>query len=338
MADIKHIIVIGASAGGLKAITELVAGLPENIDAAVFVVLHMSENSLGEVITHRLQLNTRLVCRIPENEETIRKGYVYVAPPDYHLSLKKEKILITRGPHENRWRPSIDVLFRSAAAAFDSRVIGIVLSGLLDDGTAGMGAIKRSGGITIVQEPAEAEFDDMPRNVLQHVDVNYRISISDIPYVLQDLASKPPGPQKPVPEDVKIEAEITEKMNSSIKTLSELGKASPYVCPDCGGGLWEINQDYISRYRCHTGHVYTERLLLEKQSEVLEESLWVSMRMLEERRNLLLSVADHEQNSGDNEAAADKREKAADLAAHIERLKQLMISIGDLQNKSQKQK
>jgi two-component system, chemotaxis family, protein-glutamate methylesterase/glutaminase len=335
MAGFKRIVVIGASAGGLPVITQLVSQLRPDLNIAVFVVLHISRNALADVIVQRLGSKSAFKCEVATHEAEIKKGHLYFAPPDSHLTLIKDKMLLTAGPPENKWRPSIDVLFRSAAATYNTRAIGIILTGLLDDGTAGMRAIKRCGGICIVQEPAEAQFDAMPFNVLYNVDVDYRIPASDIPYVLDDLDTKPVPPEMEPPADIRIEAEINIRMTSNINRLSDIGSHSNYTCPDCGGNLWEINDGIIKRYRCHTGHAYTEKLLLESKSEQLEESLWVAIRLLEERRNLLNAVAGHESNV-DERSAAEKQARAEEYKNHIARLKQMLIAVnnyGDMQKK-----
>lgn len=327
MNSIKRVIVIGASAGGLRAVAELLSHVSPGLDAAIFVVLHVSRNSMGNILVQHLQRDTKFKVSLATDGQSIEKGYVYIAPPDYHLILKQGTMKVIKGPHENRWRPSIDVLFRSAAAAYDSHVVGIVLTGMLDDGTSGMSAIKRSGGICIVQEPAEAEFEDMPVNVLNNVEVDYRVPIADMGYVLDDVFAKPHQTDTTIPEDVKIEASITERLVSGMEELQKIADRSNYTCPDCGGGLYKIKNDVVHRYRCYTGHVYTEKTLLEKQSEGLEESLWISVRMLEERKNLLQMMAHHDQEVGQESDAADKRHKADEIAVHIERIKKLMISI-----------
>jgi two-component system chemotaxis response regulator CheB len=327
MNEISRIVVIGASAGGLQAITDLVSKLPKHPSMAMFVVLHVSKQSMGSVIAHHLQKNASMTCHIPEDQELIKPGHLYIAPPDHHMMIKGDKIRIHNGPHENRWRPSIDVLFRSAAVSYSSQVIGIILTGLLDDGTSGMGAIKRSGGICIVQEPNEAEFSDMPTNVLNNVDVDYRVPIADMPYIIQDLYSKQPGPAVEVPREIQIEADITERMSVSMGDLKDIASHTIFNCPDCGGGLWKIKEDKVHRYRCHTGHVYTEQVLMQVQSEELEETLWVSIRMLEERRNLLLTVSEHEKEAGQMNLAADKKERSEQLKTHIERLKNLLQTV-----------
>ncbi|EOR92950.1 Chemotaxis response regulator protein-glutamate methylesterase CheB [Arcticibacter svalbardensis MN12-7] len=326
MDSIKNIIVIGASAGGFKAIINLVSKIPSHLPTAVFVVLHLSKESMVEVLQHHMEKYTSLKCCVPQDMEVIKRGYVYIAPTDRHMLLKKGLIRITKGPHENRWRPSIDVLFRSAAVSYNSHVVGIVLTGMLYDGTAGMSAIKRSGGITIVQEPSEAEFPDMPTSVINNVPVDYRVHIGDIGYILDDIFSKSIH-NKQIPEDVLIEAEITEKMVSSIDALEKIAQQSIYACPQCGGGLWKINNDPTHRYRCHTGHTFNEKVLLESQAESVEESIWVSVRMLEERKKLLRTIAEHDHESGDTELETINTARADMIETHITRLKLAVVAL-----------
>jgi two-component system chemotaxis response regulator CheB len=323
-SNTDHIIVIGASAGGLQALAEFLTHLPENMSTPVFGVLHLSKDTIPEVVLQYLQNATHLTCRIPVHGEAINKDYFYLAPPDHHMMVGKGIIYINKGPHENRWRPSIDVLFRSAAAHYDSYAIGIILTGLLDDGTSGMSAIKRCGGICIVQEPVEAQFPDMPNNVINNVPVDYRVSISDMGYILADLFSKPKQPLLAIPPDVKLEADITARMNIGMENLKQIATHSVFTCPDCGGGLWAINNDDVHRYRCHTGHVYNEHVLLQKQQESLEESVWVSIRMLEERRNLLLTMGKHANKAGKTAHNVAYQEKADETNVHIQRLKTLL--------------
>lgn len=328
MDQVKSVIVVGASAGGLQAISELLEKVPQSLDAAILVVLHLSRHSLSNVLVHHLQKRTAFTCSIPKNGERIQARHVYIAKPDFHMLIAADQtIRFIKGPHENRWRPSIDVLFRSAAVVFNSKTIGIILTGLLDDGTAGMMAIKKCGGICIVQEPDEAQFGDMPTNVLNHVEVDYRVPIADIGYILDDMKSKPEKPAAIVPEGIRTEAEITENMVSSIDQLKKIGTQSDYTCPDCGGTLYMLKNENLHRYRCFTGHVYTEKLLLDKQSETLEESLWITIRRLEERRSLLQTTAQHLHELDQPELEAEKHNSANELNNYIEKLKALLISL-----------
>lgn len=296
-------------------------------DIAVFVVLHVAKNSSGAIITDLLQKATPLRCHLAENGQNIAGGNVYIAPPDCHMIIKPGIIRLIKGPSENRWRPSIDVLFRSAAVAYNSSVTGIILSGLLDDGTAGMVAIKRCGGICIVQEPHEAEYEDMPSNVLQRVDVDYRVPVADIGYILDDLFSKLARPPVAVPDDILIEANMTESMSSNIDDLEKIGTRSNYTCPECGGSLWTIDQDPVKRYRCFTGHVFTEGLLMSEQSDQVEESLWESIRIMEERKDLLLTTAHSYELILNNIMAQKKFEEAASIEGHINQLKTLVVTL-----------
>lgn len=327
MAPLKSIVVIGASAGGLQAISRVLQTINPALDTAIFVVLHVARNSIGSVLVQHLQKQIPFKCKIADDGEIIQNKHVYIAQPDFHMLVTPEVIRVIKGPHENRWRPSIDVLFRSAAASFNSKTIGIILTGLLDDGTAGMLAIKRCGGICIVQEPEEAEFADMPTSVLNHVEVDYRVPIADIGYILDDMSTKPVSTDAKAPEDIKIEAELTEKMISDIDKLKKIGTRSDYTCPDCGGSLFSITHDPVHRFRCFTGHVYTEKLLLDKQSESLEESLWVSIRKLEERKNFLQTTAKHLHELNQPEMEAEKTANAQEINMHIERLKTLVVSL-----------
>jgi two-component system chemotaxis response regulator CheB len=322
--NIKNIIVIGASAGGIKAIYQLIEKIPPDLAVAMFIVIHISKNSRPDIIAEQLQKKTAYTCLMAEDNELIKSGHIYLAPTNRHLLVKNGFMRLIDGPHENRWRPSIDVLFRSAAAVYDSKVIGIILSGMLDDGTSGMSAIKRCGGICLVQEPAEAEYIDMPVNVIKNVNVDYQVPVADMGYIIDDILSKPHHSPSPIPEDVKLEAEITERMVSDVDSMTKIATPSDLTCPDCGGRLSQINNE-PDRYRCHTGHVYIEPVLLDKQGEELEESIWTSIRMMEERRNLLQNMVWRHERAGNNDTA-NYQQAANTLNMHIDRLKQLLLS------------
>jgi two-component system chemotaxis response regulator CheB len=327
MEEFKNIIVIGASAGGISAVTQVIANLPANIDAAVMVVLHLSRQSNAAHIVAGFQRHTTLICGVADNMEPMMQGHLYLAPQDQHLFVKNGNLLVNQGTPENKYRPAIDVLFRSAAVNYGNRVIGVVLTGMLDDGTSGMSAIQRCGGLCIVQDIKEAEYDDMPRNVLNQVKVDHQATLADIPYIIQDLISRPLPPVKDVPPELQIEADLTEQMMSDINQLKIIADRSDFVCPDCGGGLWAIKNDPTHRYRCHTGHVYTEKLLYQEQGTGLEESIWVSIRILEERRNLLLSMQTHAKESGNDELGTSYQQRADEMNKHIERLKGVLSKI-----------
>jgi len=319
--DIKNIIVVGASAGGMNAISKLLSTFKQDLDASIFIVIHLSGTSMAEVILKHFQKQSLFPCRIPEDNEVIVNRTIYLAPADKHLMITKGIIKVQRGAFENHWRPSIDVMFRTAAAAYDSCVIGIILTGLLDDGTSGMSAIKHSGGICIVQDPEEAEFPDMPLNVLKTVQIDYKVSVNEMGYIIVDLLSREHCEPSEIPEELKREADITLRMSSEVETLNGLGRLVPISCPDCGGSLFKMDDPFVKRFRCYTGHSYTEALLEKSQEKNIEESLWVAIRMMEERKNILYGMLQNEQYSSNG---LQKNEKAGQLQTHIDRLKRML--------------
>lgn len=325
----RNLIVIGASAGGLTAIGKLLSDLPAELDAAVLIVLHLSKKSNSEIIAGTFQKKTRFRCWEAADEMEILAGNAYIAPANRQLMISNNKIKVTEGPHENKYRPSIDVLFRSAAVHGKNRTIGIILTGMLEDGTSGMSAIKRCGGICIVQEPLEAEFPDMPQSVLNNITVDYRAPLQDIPEIIKKVMGEPLPTEIPVPNELQIEATITENMMSDINQLKQIASHSDFTCPECGGGLWAIKNDPTHRYRCHTGHVYTEKLLQDLQDVKIEESIWVCIRMLEEKHNMLLLLNRRDDESG----SAFYQRRVDDVVKHINRLKLLLAKLTeDLSN------
>ncbi len=318
---------MGASAGGMNALSELVSQFKQEMDAAVFIVMHLSRTSISDFLVHRLQPHTSLQCEIAKENAAIEKGHIYIAAANQHLLVKKNKIILGRGPDENRWRPSIDVLFRSAAAAYSTRVIGVILTGSLDDGTTGMAAIKRSGGGCIVQDPNEAEYPDMPLSVLNNIEVDYCISLSKMGDAIFDITQTDPE-EIAAPPDVVIESEIAERVVVDYDHVKKLGDKSIYACPDCGGGLWNIanGSGNVNRYRCHIGHSYSENDLVIKQGEILESTLWIALRIMEERRNLLKKMEDDNSKKGLSKMAASYRGKGEDIQFHVDKMKEVLYA------------
>jgi two-component system chemotaxis response regulator CheB len=320
----KFIVVIGTSAGGIRALEELVMQLSPELDAAYFIVLHLSRKGVGDILFQRLQQHSPLPCRAGIHGEPIERGRIYIAPPDHHLLINKGQVIIGKGAQENRWRPSINNLFRSAAANYNSRVIGIILTGLLDDGTAGMSAIKRTGGICIVQDPEEADHPDMPLSVLENVAVDFTESLSKMGVLLREIITNTEPQEVKVPDDIALEAGIDQRVSTRIDDLAKLEKAE-FNCPDCGGGLWITQKDHPTHYRCHVGHSYTERELLIRVSEVMENTFWSALRMMEERRSLLLKLHQKDKQRGYLSSANLHLQKAEEMEVHIENLKQILF-------------
>jgi two-component system chemotaxis response regulator CheB len=319
----RDIVVMGTSAGGLEALDEVVGRLPTDLPAAIFIVQHMAPENNGEALLHRLGRNKGFRCKLAEDGEAFRPGGIYIAPPDFHLLVKKTRLLVTKGARENRYRPAIDPLFRSAAVTHGPRVIGVVLTGMLDDGTAGLDAVKKCGGVTIVQDPKDAAYPEMPQSALDNLDVDHCVPASEIADLLAKLARERPGRRRPVPADIRIEAAIAERVLSDVAQVDGLGSQVPYNCPNCGGVLWEIDDPDAQRYRCHTGHSFTAPALLTSQSEKIEETLWVSLRMLEERKNLLNNMARRDTRA---KGKSPYRERAAETNTHIERIRAMLLT------------
>jgi two-component system, chemotaxis family, protein-glutamate methylesterase/glutaminase len=319
----RDIVVIGTSAGGLEALDALIARLPPDLPAAVFVVQHLAPENTGFALLQRLGKHRAFRCKLAEDGEKFAQGRVYIAPADHHLLVKKSALRVTKGARENRYRPAVDPLFRSAAAAHGSRVIGVVLTGMLDDGTAGLLAIQSCGGLAVVQDPKDAAYPEMPLSALNNLKVDYCLPVVEIGELLGRLVNESAGKGLPVPDAVRTEAEIAERVLSDVKQVGGLGDQVPYNCPNCGGVLWQVTDKDLERYRCHTGHSFTSASLLTSQTEKIEETLWVSLRMFEERKNLLNNMSVRER------APAVKRsyaQQARETQIHIERIRAMLMA------------
>ncbi len=236
------------------------------------------------------------------------------------MLIEGDRILITKGARENRSRPAIDPLFRSAAVAHGNRIIGVILTGYLDDGTSGMRAIRRSGGICVAQDPDDADHGDMPRSAIVNVGVDHCLPIAEMGALLSGLAHSRPAPGKSPPEDIVIEARIAKCVLSDLPSVETLGEQVPYNCPDCGGVLWQIKEGNFLRYRCHTGHAFTAAVLLAVQSEKIEETLRTALRMFEERQNLIATM----DTPPDGSVSAAFSERAKEAQVHIERIRAML--------------
>ncbi len=274
----RRIIVIGASAGGLNALQAVFTKLDANLPATVFAVLHTASDS--RYLPGILNRASRLPVKNAENGP-IEEGTIYIAAPDFHLMLERDGMHVVKGPKENRHRPSIDVLFRSAALTYRSTVIGVVLTGMLDDGTAGLFYIKRYGGTTVVQDPNDAEFKSMPLNATSHVKVDYIMPLAEIGDLLNRLAK----------EEITSAGVIASPQEFSVGSAmcqedERAGKPSLYTCPECQGPLLELRNGDMTRYRCRAGHGYGLKSLTYSQAESTERMLWSALQSLEAKAEL----------------------------------------------------
>ena len=319
----RDIIAIGASNGGIEALKELASALPREFPASVFVVQHLGAGSPG-LLGQILARETPLPTFAPKDGASIEPGRIYVAPPDRHMLLERGRVRIVRGPKENRHRPAIDPLFRSAAWAYGPRVIGVVLTGELDDGTAGLWAIKTCGGVSVVQDPDDAIAQSMPRNALAYNDVDHCVALSELGALLTRLVAEelPVGEAPGVPDAVKTEVEFA-AMNGRMEDMGKLGAVSSFTCPTCRGALWELTSEGLLHYRCHTGHAFAPESLVAEQSVAVENALYSALRVVEEKSAVLRRLGAGALPNA-SFSLSDYRDRATDLDATAKVLRGLL--------------
>jgi len=326
------IIVIGASAGGVEALREVVRGLPADLQGALFVVLHVPAQS-PSILPRILDRAGPLGVAHAVDGEPITPGRVYVAPPDNHLMVERGRVRVVHGPRENRYRPAVDPLFRSAAVAYGPRVVGVVLTGALDDGTVGMTAVKKCGGVAVVQDPHEALYSGMPSSVMRGVKVDYCVRLSEVAPLLARLSREPAGEGVyAVDEDLKTENRIAEQEldpDELFKAVERIGQLSAFTCPECGGALWELNDGGLLRFRCHVGHALSAESLVAEQNEGLETALWSAVRALEEKMALSRRMAERSRRSNFERSARGFDEKAREAERQADTVRQLLLSARD---------
>jgi two-component system, chemotaxis family, protein-glutamate methylesterase/glutaminase len=300
-----RIVVIGASAGGLTAMKQLCAALSPNFVGSILFVQHMfrSNSYLPDILSRCGPITATYVT----HDLAIQPGNIYVAPPDYHVLLQRDRFQLWHGPRESMQRPSINTTFRSAASVFGETAIGVILSGLLDDGSMGLWYIKRRGGIAIVQSPEDARYPSMPENALRHVNVDYRLPAADIGVLLSSLTAV----ELPV-----CDSEHQEEIMESDHPLAA-------TCPDCHGPMLERTVEEMREYRCIVGHSFTPMQILLAHHQSEEKALWAAKAELEESVILLDKVRDElspSQRAEIEAYIAQKAEYAKGIATFLERL------------------
>jgi two-component system chemotaxis response regulator CheB len=323
----RDIIVVGASAGGVEALGHLVRGLPANLNAAVFVVLHVPPHGTS-VLPNILRRLGPLPAEHARDGEPIKPGRVYVAPPDFHMLVKNGTVRLARGPTENSHRPAIDPLFRTAARRYGRRVVGVVLSGVLDDGTAGLLSVKNRGGLAVVQDPDDALYSGMPQNALENVAVDYTLPVAEIGPLLARLAAEPlpPAPAPEASPEMEVEADMAELELDALQSFDRPGTPSGFACPECNGVLWELHDGELVRYRCRVGHAWSPDSLLAKQSDGLEAALWSALRALEERAALATKMAERADVRGYDLVARKFREQVGEAEGHAKVIRKVLLS------------
>jgi len=322
----RNIVVIGTSAGGVEALRALFAALPADSSASFFVVLHIPPHSPSQ-LDRILQNVTPMHVTFAQDGQLIMPGTVYVATPDRHMVLEGDRVRVTRGPKECRARPAIDVLFRSAAVSFGPRVIGVVLTGSLDDGTAGLWQVKDRKGLAFVQDPANAPYDSMPESAIEHVETDVVGTIGELSEAIARESNRLIDlPTVEAPSDAqRIEHEVALEENGMNAGVMELGKVSKYTCPECHGVLVQIEEGKLVRFRCHTGHAYSFKSLLVEVNDAIDVSLWSTIRAIEEHVLILRQRADIADGAGKAAEAARLRDRAAVAEQKCEPLRELVL-------------
>ena len=327
----RDLVVIGASAGGIEALQRICAGLPRDFNAAVLVVTHTS-NHAGGLLPRILERAGPLPASHPDNGEVIERGHIYVACPDQHMIVEAGRIRNSRGPRENRHRPAIDPTFRSAALSYGRRVIGVVLTGLLDDGTAGLMVVHAHGGASVVQDPGTAMFPSMPQSALQRVPDAQVVSLDDMPALLVSMvAEQLKGAVQPLPWRDRTETKeirMAELDMAEVENEMRNGKPSQFACPECGGVLWEIDQSGLLRFRCRVGHAYTVRHLRAEQRQAVETALWSALRALEENASLCNRMSQRARKNGQDGSANIFDERASNAEKNSETLRNFLVQVG----------
>lgn len=320
----RDVLLIGASAGGVHVLTELVRNFPRDLPAAVFIVIHVSPHGRS-AMPAILSRSGHLPAVHPDDGDPIEPGKIYVAPPDYHLLIERGRVRVSKAPTENGHRPAVDVLFRTGAEVYGPRTVGVVLTGNLDDGTAGLAAIKRYGGVAVAQDPSEADYPSMPQSAIDNVTVDHVERLAGIAPLLEKLARTEVEVPEP-PAEIQKGRNMKEKLERG-KDMEQQGPPSGLTCPECGGSLFEPDDPDVIHFRCRTGHAYSPESLIAKQDTALEASLWAAVRALQENAALARRMEKWMRQRGRFPAGEERYAKRAEESErHAEQIRLLLVS------------
>jgi two-component system chemotaxis response regulator CheB len=312
----RDILALGTSAGGVEALLFLARSFAPDFPASVFVTIHLASqfrSSLDEVLDRAGPLPTVFA----QDGDAVRKSCIYIAPVDRHLIIEGDRIVLGHGSRENNSRPAIDPMMRSVAACCGSRAVGVVLTGTLSDGASGLWAINQCGGLTVVQDPGDAAFSDMPMNALNRIQPDHVVTLAAMPKLLASLALQPAGEPMPVPESIGFEIEIAKGGHAAIEDMDRVGPRSGLACPDCHGVMWEIDEGDLTRYRCHVGHTYTAEMMSLALDENLRRALGSALRALEERRALARKLERQAEQNAQPHLARSWAQRAAEFQREL---------------------
>ncbi|HEU4462892.1 MAG TPA: chemotaxis protein CheB [Solirubrobacterales bacterium] len=323
----RDVVVVGASAGGVQALQRLVAALPPELPASILIALHLSAEAtsvLHDILSRAGQLDASQAV----DGERLERGRIYVAPPNRHLLVHGANVRLSAGPRENGHRPAIDPLFRSAARAYGPRVIGVVLTGTLDDGTDGLRLIKDRGGCAVVQDPEDAAYGEMPASAIAYADPQRVVPLAEMGQVIVEVIDSPLDP-----DAVHTNADPSEQpidlLEAEFGPEAPDGEASLLTCPDCGGVLIEREEGKAVRFACQVGHAYSPESLVEQQGDALESALWQALRTLEERANLLNRMAKRAERRSMSETGSRMGQRADGITRHATEIRNTILRLRD---------
>ncbi len=321
----RNIFVIGGSAGSITSLRAIFSQIKADFEGTILVAIHLHPH-LRSHLDRVLAEKSEIPIELATHGKTLEKGKAYLCVPNRHILVDEEKIILTNGPRENRVKPAIDPLFRSAAFYHRSKTTGIILSGTLDDGSAGLLAVKDCGGLSIVEDPETAQFKEMPKNAKAIASIDHIASPEEIGQLIYEISRSPaPAPPKHIPENLEAEVKISIRSQSDIDLQNELGNQVPYICPECSGPLWEMKEKRQKRYRCHTGHAYSLKNLAAGQEEALEESLWAALRTLEEKARTLKTISKEAKRELDDDMATHYEHQSESLYQQTEHLRNFLL-------------
>jgi two-component system chemotaxis response regulator CheB len=311
----RDILAIGTSAGGFEALRFLTRGFQPDLPAAVLIVIHLPGHYRSD-LDRILSQTGPLPASFAEDGQRLEHGKIYIGRPARHLIVENDTLRLGSGPRENSSRPAIDPLFRSIALCCGPRSVGVILTGMLGDGSSGLWALKRCGGITVVQEPSDAAFPDMPTSAIERATPDHVVTLAAMPALLDGLVRHPAGQAvTSIPESLRYEVEVAAGGNTSMDAMDRIGRRSVLACPDCHGVMWEIDEGELVRYRCHVGHAYSADRMSVEVDHNLRLALASALRALEERAALVEKLRSQASAGGHSDLAASWERKAEEFEA-----------------------
>jgi two-component system, chemotaxis family, protein-glutamate methylesterase/glutaminase len=329
----RDLVAIGASAGGVEALVSLCTKLPPEFPATILITQHLpshADSALDQVLTRAGPLPAKFAGQ----GDALRKGQIFLAPPGSHLIAAGDRLVLGRGPRENHVRPAIDPMLRSVAVCCGSRAVGVVLTGTLGDGASGLKAIQQCGGISVVQDPDDAAFSEMPRTALNRSMPDHIVRLADLPLLLNSLVQRPAGDAKPCPESLRFEVGIATGQKASMGDMDQLGRRSVLTCPECNGVMWEIDDEDLSHYRCHTGHAYGADMMTLALDENVRRALASALRTLEERIALTEKLRWQASERGHNQSASQWARRIEEIQKEADALRKAIIRFDEVTDRA----